>query len=98
MSTKVFKTTAERSGITSVKAKVKEIKAVLDVVEPKIVKSRRTKSVVASSVEDPSVELMKPVRKKRVITDEQREILSQRLVKARAARVEKRLALVPEEN
>lgn len=67
---KVVETIAEKSGITSVADKVKEIKEVQQQVEP------------------PPAPVKKE-RKKRILSEEQKNVLRERLQKARAVKKEK---------
>ena len=84
------KTIAEQSGITSVKDKEREMQAVCETK-----KRGRPPKVKDESGPQPQVIYVQQVekpkeRKKRVLSDEQKEVLRDRLVKARQAKVDKR--------
>ena len=84
MSKKEFKTSAEELGASSVKSIVKDInKITKPPKEPKVAKIPKAIVTDSSGVA--------PVpKKKRVISDEQKEVLKARLVKAREAKVLKK--------
>ena len=88
---KNFKTSAEEAGLASVEAVGKRIDKVVGA--PKAPKA--SKKSVAPSAPEPQVIYVqmappKKERKKRVLTDEQKDALRERLVKAREAKQAKR--------
>ena len=68
-------TLAEKSGLPSVESKMNEIRLVIETANPPM----------------PPSAPIKPPRAKRVLTDEQKEVLRERLAKAREARAAKKL-------
>ena len=88
---KNFKTVAEESGLSSTKDVVKKIENVVGV--PKA--SKAPKAPKATEAPEPQVIYVqmappKKERKKRVLTEEQRDALRERLVKARASKASKK--------
>ena len=89
---KTFKTMAEEAGLPSVKDIEKQIS--------KVKGERPKKSKAEAPVPEPQIIYVqmppqKKERKKRVLTDEQRDLLRERLVRAREAKQAKRA--VPQE-
>ena len=91
---KNFKTVAEESGLSSTKDVVKNIEKVVGV--PKASKAPKApKAPKATEAPEPQVIYVqmappKKERKKRVLTEEQRDALRERLVKARASKASKK--------